>query len=205
MNETLDTPDLPEELQTLVENELADGETIAWMGQPVAKIFSRQYLPIVFFGIPWTAFAIFWTVAAAGFQVPVFQNLEDLFALFGVPFILVGLGMLSSPLWALRNARKTVYVITDLRAIVIEGRFRSHRFRSFAPDQLRRLTRQQNSDGSGDIIFERIFSHMNEGKAESQEVGFRGLGPDPGVKYVEDLLRELAATAHTDKKPVETE
>ena len=44
-------------------------------------------------------------------------------ALFGLPFVLVGLGMLLAPFAAFRSARRTVYVLTNKRFMTItEGR-----------------------------------------------------------------------------------
>ncbi|MGE3317569.1 MAG: hypothetical protein AB7O26_20860 [Planctomycetaceae bacterium] len=196
MSAGLDISDLPVELQQLIESEVVEGETIVWLGRPVAIRVAKPMFAIFAFGIPWTAFALFWMAGAAGFQWPQFNKAEDLFPLFGLPFVLVGLGMLSAPFWKLRNSRSSVYLITDRRAVIFEGLFKSHAIRSFEPSQLRRLARRQNQDGSGDIIFEERFSHMDDGQARAQDVGFHGLPADPGVKAVEDLLRELAATTN---------
>ncbi len=43
------------------------------------------------------------------------------FPLFGVPFLLIGLGMLAAPLWAYLRTRGTVYAVTEGRAVIILG------------------------------------------------------------------------------------
>jgi hypothetical protein len=73
-------------------------------------------------GIPVTAFAIFW-MALASQQTKQISGPGSFFPLFGIPFIVVGLGMLSSPLWRGRKALRTVYALTDQRAIIFEGGF----------------------------------------------------------------------------------
>src|SRR5579875_316473 len=129
---------LPEELDARVRSELEPGEQLLWVGQPRPSRFVYQTLPIVFFGIPWTAFALLWTgmaiwglwgnagaapMQAQGMMGGVFSVC---FPLWGLPFILIGLGMLSSPFWAIRRAKRTCYALTDRRAIHIEaGAFRS--------------------------------------------------------------------------------
>ena len=58
--------ELPPELATLVDAELASGERIAWTGQPNLETIPPASIPLMMFGIPWTAFAVFWMWAAGG-------------------------------------------------------------------------------------------------------------------------------------------
>lgn len=177
---------LPERLRNLVEAELESGETISWVGQPSGGRFCLQSLPILLFAIPWTAFALFWMIAAAGFRIPNFQQGGDFFPLFGVPFVLIGLTMLSTPYWSARRARRTVYVVTDRRAIIFDGGWGTT-IRSFMPGMLRDLQRKQFRDGSGNVIFERGFS---TGKNRTTpDVGFLAIRD---VQAVEQLVRRMA-------------
>jgi hypothetical protein len=135
---------LPPELATLVDDELASGERIVWVGQPIPSRYAFPSLGIVLFAIPWTAFAIFWMAAASGFKLPDLARGSGLFSLFGVPFVLIGLGMLSTPFWMLRKARRTAYVITDQRALVVDcGAWGRVSLRSFEPAGLTDLRRDQ--------------------------------------------------------------
>ena len=47
-------------------------------------------------------------------QMP-FQLISICFPLFGLPFVLIGLGMLTAPHWAKRKALRTAYAVTDRR------------------------------------------------------------------------------------------
>ena len=97
-------PILPAELQRRVEAELQSGETLAWAEQPL-RFYRVQAIALALFGIPWTAFAVFWVYAAAGGLNNFLGSKPPiLFALFGVPFILIGIGMLSSPIWKIGRA-----------------------------------------------------------------------------------------------------
>lgn len=183
-----DLEDLPAALQTLVEAELNAGEKIIWIGRPNARRFALQSLPVVLFAIPWTAFALFWMAGAAGFKIPNFNQGFDLFPLFGIPFVLIGFGMLSTPLWMKRKAKRTAYVLTTERAIVFDGGFRSTTIQSFGPERLNDLQRKQRSDGSGDLIFERKLSSNNDGGQRTTDLGFLAI---PNVKEVEELVRKL--------------
>src|SRR5262249_47548939 len=103
-------------LASLVDAELDKGEQIAWIGRPIAWRYALPYVAVLLVGIPFTVFALFWMGAVRGFPsagVPVF-------ALFGIPFVVVGLGMLLSPFWMLYRAGRTAYAITDRRALIVE-------------------------------------------------------------------------------------
>jgi len=183
--------ELPPELRSVVEDELEVGESVQWSARPRAMRLVLYTLPVVLFAIPWTAFAVFWICGASGWQFPTLKGPAGFFPLFGVPFVLVGCGMLSSPLWALRKVRRTLYVITDRRAIVFEGGW-STTVRSLGPDQLTDLERKQRADGSGDIILVKRSWRGSDGDRYTRPVGFFGV---ENVKDVETLLRQLAAKA----------
>jgi hypothetical protein len=132
----------------LVDAELWNGERVIWTGQPIPSRFASRSIGLVFFGIPWTAFALFWMAGASGFKMPDFSHGFGIFPLFGLPFVLIGFGLLSSPYWMRRKARRTTYVITDQRAIVLAGGvFGSITIRSFDPDRLKDIRRVQKPDG----------------------------------------------------------
>jgi len=184
---------LPPELAALVGAELEAGERIAWVGQPDPRRFAWASVFAVLFAIPWTAFAIFWMCGAAGFKMPTFQHGWDLFPLFGLPFVLVGFGMLSTPYWLRRKAQRTVYVITDRRAVILDGGWwRSITVRSFSPDRLKDLRRVQRPDGSGDLLFERTWRTDSEGSRQFTDHGFLGVRD---VKMVERLIKQLTQSA----------
>jgi hypothetical protein len=184
-----DTWELPNKLRILVETELNPGEDITWIGSPIPRLFARRALPIVLFGIPWTLFAVFWICGAAGFKMPNIQKMEDGFFLFGIPFVLVGIVMLSSPLWYRYKARRTCYVLTNRRAIVFDGGFLNTTIRSFEPERLHDLRRIQRDDGSGDLVLDRVFNLHREGHMQSTDYGFLAI---ENVRAVEQLVRGLA-------------
>jgi hypothetical protein len=182
---------IPFELQRMIDAELSGGERVTWSAQPIPGRFVRNGLGIVLFGIPWTAFAIFWTAGAAwGTSRSGTLGLFSFFPLFGLPFILVGFGMLSSPYWMRRKAKRTVYVITNRRAIVLAGGWRgSITVRSFEPESLTDISRRQNPDGSGDVVFTRDIRRDSDGGRQSTDVGFLAVRD---VKSVEQKVRALS-------------
>ncbi len=176
------------QVEALVQAELNPDEKLVWSAAPAATRLARRSLPIALFAIPFTAFAIFWIAGASGFKIPDFTSGASLFPLFGLPFLLVGLGMLSAPYWATRNAKRTGYFITDRRAILIEKRILSgYKIRSFYPTELTKIERNQFGDGTGDIILARRLRNTNNGQ-QSTPIGFFGI---PDARQVEKLLSSL--------------
>lgn len=181
---------LPGKLADLVNAELKSGERVVWAGQPVPGRFARRSLRFVLFAIPWTAFALFWVAGASGFKMPDFSHGPGLFPLFGVPFVLIGCGMLSSPLWMRRKARRTAYVITNRRALIMDaGVWGTVTMRSFEPHRLGDLRRVQHADGSGDLVFDRTWASDGDGGRQSTDHGFLAI---ENVKAVEEKVMELA-------------
>lgn len=179
-------------LQALVDRELDPGERVVWYDMPIPRFFTPLTTGTFIFAIPWTAFAIFWIMGASGFKLPDFSEGSSFFPLFGVPFVLVGLGLLSSPIWAYRKAFRTVYVITDRRAITFIGG-RTTTIRSYPPSRLQEIYRKERRDGSGDVVITHKAWRDSDGDRQSEELGFlRVRNP----KEVEQMLKQLAPKGH---------
>jgi hypothetical protein len=185
--------ELSDELRAHVESELTSQEQVVWVQQPVPWLIARGTLPILLVGIPFTAFALVW-MGLAIFGVGQAANAGPMwfFPFFGLPFVFVGLGMFSAPYWALRSAKRTVYVLTTQRAMLLKGGWNSINVRSFEPAALTSLNRKQRPDGSGDLIFAQEWRPGNHGHSTSRNVGFLGVRD---VKHVEDLVRTLTQQA----------
>lgn len=144
------------ELERVIEDQLSDDEKVVWSGQPAPSRFARAMFPMFLFGLLCGGFAIFWeasailaTSQAAG--TPGWQRF--FFPLFGLPFVAIGFAMFTSPLWGIRKARRTIYVVTNQRAMIITvGRQRT--LRQYALRELARIDRIEQADGSGDLIFD---------------------------------------------------
>lgn len=185
---------LPAPVRALVEAELRPGEGIRWLAQPIPARLAATMLPVVLFAIPWTAFAVFWVWGAAqAGACATSPSLEArLFPLFGVPFILIGLGMFASPLWVMRAARRIVYVVTDGRAIVLRGGLAGGvSARSFEPEKLGDLRRDQRADGSGSLVFGQDIVTGRNGR-RAVDYGFLAV---PNVREAEEFVRALARHA----------
>ena len=194
---TLDNPrshkgDLSTEWLSRVQSELRRDEQLIWMAQPRPALLARQTLGIVIFGALWTTVTLFvligLTLESSSF-VHGSGNRAVGWLIMGF-FLVVGLGMLSSPYWLWRMAKQTCYALTNRRAIIWEGRaFGSVAVRSFDPRDLTRLYRVEYR-GGGDLIFDEAYTiHQNsEGdrSTATKQLGFLGIEE---VQAVEELLR----------------
>jgi hypothetical protein len=179
--------ELPSGLVATVGAEFEPGEKLAWVGQPIPRLYARRSLPAVLFGIPWTIFSLFMCFQMGDGN----RSLEWLIPTLamGIPFVLIGCIMVFSPFWMMRRAKRTAYAVTDRRALMFDaGWFDGHTIRSFQPDQLLDFRRIQRGDGSGDLILDRQWSKDSDGRNQSTDYGFLAI-QDP--KMVEGLIREL--------------
>lgn len=138
---------------------LAPGEEILWQGQPHARIdWSGLLHPLTFMGVIFTGFSLFWigmaTAMTANGNVPFpFQ----LFPLFGLPFLAVGLWMLGGRLvfdaWLRGNSW---YTLTSQTAFIARNAFGRKTLESWPLADMDRIVWQDGRPGS--IIF-----HMKHG------------------------------------------
>ncbi|MBP1572888.1 MAG: DUF308 domain-containing protein [Oscillospiraceae bacterium] len=98
-----------EKASRAVQRHLYQGERIVWAGTGVANDDKGSAVVQKVFGIFWLAFSIFWVVGA-------FSS-AGVFGLFGVPFVIIGIGIVFG------KANNVVcYAVTDNRVIVKSGR-----------------------------------------------------------------------------------
>ncbi|HEX3508972.1 MAG TPA: hypothetical protein VHW94_11325, partial [Candidatus Dormibacteraeota bacterium] len=109
--------------QVRLQTYLQPGEGVLWTGSPNPhRLFSSKDFFLVPFSLMWGGFAIFWEASVLAFgrganQAPVF------FALWGIPFVVVGQyfiwGRFLFKRW---DRRRTIYAVTNQRVIVLRGR-----------------------------------------------------------------------------------
>lgn len=191
----MDAPPQNDPLDAALRRELRTGEYVRWQARPLVRVRASHFA-IWLFAVPWTAFALFWTaMAASAAGTEADQGIGPLaygFPLFGLPFILVGLGMMAMPILAPGTARKTLFAITNQRLIKITG-FRNMTVISVPANRIGTLERNERPDGSG-VLSVPFGSHRDSD-------GDRGidkleLGELPSIRTVEMLVMELAKASH---------
>lgn len=170
------------------------GEKILWAGRPSPRAAFWKGIPIWLFAIPWTVFSLAWEgIALAAFfaggeQAPAGAGavMVYVFPIFGLPFVLIGLGMMGAPFWQARKARRSVHILTDKRLVTAElGNAMS--IESIEPARIVALTRKEERDGSGTLTLSLGKFRDSDGDAVEKLVTWPGV---PEVKVLEDRLRE---------------
>ncbi|HEY2956488.1 MAG TPA: hypothetical protein VGK89_14715 [Candidatus Eisenbacteria bacterium] len=174
------------QLEQVINAQLDPGEGLLWSGAPSPERLALSALPAAVFGIPFTGFAAFWIYMAYTMtsRSPGLGGAWVLFPLFGLPFLLIGLGILTAPLWAYLGAGRTAYAVTNRRALII-SRVLSINVKSFTHDEIHDLQHVERGDGSGDLYFASRAVPTRRGTL-MQRIGFVGI---PDVRSVEQLIR----------------
>jgi hypothetical protein len=135
----------PEEM---VDAELAADERLLWCGRPrLGVVFRSSDVFMIPFSILWAGFAVFWETEAITRGAPLF------FALWGIPFIAMGLHMTVGRFFVDAWQRKRIYYgVTNERVLIISGVF-SRTIKSLNIDTLNDVSLSERRNGTGTITF----------------------------------------------------
>lgn len=136
------------EEKRFLDAQLAPGELLLWSGQPRQGVFLHSsdalFIP---FSLLWAGFAVFWEYMVIRAGGPFF------FALWGVPFILVGLYITVGRFFVDAKQRgRTYYGVTNERVVIVSGLF-GRKVRSLDLKALADVTLEERGDGGGTITF----------------------------------------------------
>jgi len=168
-------------LQKSLESQLLPNEKILWQQQPDPAEMARRDLLAPLAGIGIAAFAVVWVTGMISQarnhghgpeQVPI-GAAEVVFLTVWSSFFAFVAGMaILAPLFSYLDARKTIYVITDQRALKLIG---TKEVTTFSPLALSRLKRTKNKRGFEDVIFYRIVETDSKNREHESCIGFEGL------------------------------
>lgn len=132
-------------------------EELLWVGRPYT---SRTYRPngvLLVFMFIWTAFAVFWTVTAA--------SAGGFFAIFGLPFVCIGVYMLYRICWGEKKRYAvTVYAVTDRRILIIyPDRKRGMSSTEYVLSNLQTLVLEEVEGNVGTIRFRHGMAYIRTG------------------------------------------
>jgi len=169
-----------------VTRQLDPGEGLLWSGSPSPGRMALSAVPAMVFGIPFGGFAAYWMYMAYTItSKSKGPDASNLFPLFGVPFLLIGLGMLTAPFWAYLAAGRTQYALTSKRALIVSNLF-TLSVKSFTWDEMGELQRVERAGGEGDLFFAQHAVVTRRGATVLKRVGFLGI---PDVRSVEQMIR----------------
>jgi Bacterial PH domain len=188
----------PGDAQLRAQSELQSGESLYWTGTADPRRVALTALPASIFGIPFAGFAFFW-IAQAYHATSAMSKSNNAFAkgfavfpIFGVPFLLVGLGIILAPLWAFLKGGNTVYAVTNQRVMIITGGG-NRSVKSYTPADIVSVEHRERPDGSGDIlIVTNAITRSNNNLVSPVKVALCGI---PNVKQVVQQV----ITLHTQR------
>ena len=127
---------------------LVAGEKVLWVGRPdPAKRFSKSDRVAIPFSLMWGGFAMFWEAAVIG-------GGGGIFALWGIPFVAIGLYMMVGRFfYRARVKRRTWFAVTNKRVLKLERRKRGDAVEAMFLDAIPAVNRDLGGDGSGSVIF----------------------------------------------------
>ena len=77
------------------------------------------------------------------------------FAAFGIPFVVIGLFLVSAPLRNRLLARRTYYAVTDQRVLIVTAG-RRYKVRAYAARDITDYQRSDSGNGRGDIRLRKV-------------------------------------------------
>ncbi len=155
------------EAQQRLQSELSSGERLLWAGRPRQGLRLRAADALMIpFSLLWGGFAVFWEASVLRRGAPV------LFALWGVPFVLMGIYITIGRFFVdSYNRARTFYGLTNQRALIrTSGGVKSLSLKSQSEVSLK-----ESSDGSGTISF---------GSGDSRYGFFAGSGWPGAGRYL---------------------
>ncbi len=136
---------VPDNLRKALKRELESGERVVWHAQPIPRLYVQKAKKLLWFAVPWTGIS-----AAIGYAF--IEKADPLGFGFMLVFACIGLCLLFAPLTMFSAARRTLYVVTDKRAIILQ-KSKKLKIRSVYPHQFREINKTMYANGSGDVLF----------------------------------------------------
>jgi hypothetical protein len=181
-------------LRAALERELRPDEEVLWHGWQLGRIDPRLFL-IYIFALPWTAFSLAWTgiavaaVASAGEDGP--GLIAWAFPLFGVPFISVGLWMLSRPFVPLWQKGRVLYVVTSARVLKL-SLGRALEIAAVPADRIGLAERREQRDGTGMLQLAVRIGRDSDGDRQTEHFV---IGEVADVTGAQAAIQRIAAPA----------
>jgi hypothetical protein len=188
----------PGDAQERAQSELQPGESLYWTGVADPRRTALMALPASLFGVPFAGFAVFWISSAYHATSAMTRSSSNsftrgfaVFPLFGLPFLLVGLGVILAPLWVYLKGLSTVYAVTNQRVMVITGG-NTHSVKSVTPADIVSVDHRERPDGSGDVVIVTTAQARTNNSVSQVKVGLFG------VSNVKEVARQVM-NLHTQR------
>lgn len=152
------TAGLSEDNRAALAAELLPGETLLWAAEPSSGMRVAGYaiwlvaIPFVAFGLFWTALTLFPLLSGTPGRM---TWLGLVAALFGLPFLGVGLIALRKPFALRKAADHTVFAFTDRRLIRLQ-QLKTRSVSEVPMDSIGSIDMDEYADGSGTLTIQAL-------------------------------------------------
>ena len=179
-------------LRNEVTPQLHPGEKLLWVGKPMplramlagGNLFGAVagVLMVGFMLFAFNSFSFNFSMARGSSS-----TVSTLFNLFPLIFVAVALFSVGRPVYDFLMAGRTVYALTDQRALIIKPVLSGGR-KVESYTETEGIERHDIADGKGDLVFQRemsIYYSNRRRRVRSRKIGFFGI---PNVQQVEAML-----------------
>lgn len=111
-------PELSSALHQRAQNEIASAEKILFVATPDPGHEGMENIVFIPFAIVWTIFSVCWVGAAIVGSIRSRSIIGWFMVLWGLPFVGVGLVLLTIPYFSYKRELHTIYALTEKRALV---------------------------------------------------------------------------------------
>ena len=185
------------QLRGALERELGPDEDVLWHGWHLGRVDPRDFM-IYVFAVPWTAFSIAWTGIAA---MAIAGSGEDgpgligwAFPLFGLPFIAVGLWMLSRPFAPVLQRGRVLYVVTSKRVLKL-GIGRVLETDTVPADRIGLAKRREQRDGTGSLQLAVKIGRDSDGNRQTEDFIIGPVADAMGAQQAVDRIALAGAAS----------
>ncbi|MBX9926781.1 MAG: hypothetical protein K2Y05_10520 [Hyphomicrobiaceae bacterium] len=200
--------ELPLHLAEAVKREVGE-QPVLWVGQPDASKVFWATAWIWLFGIPWLAFTLFWEALAispfltpwliAKSSVPAAAKTASIFmVMWGIPFVAIGVAMVSAPWIGSWHARNQAHVVTARSLYTITAWHNgSIKVERTSMGRILNLDRSERRSGFGDLTLNRGKKRDSDGDMVSDTVTWCGI---PDVRRVDEIINALIDAPNPPRK-----
>ncbi len=169
MTTTSSTDNVQASLKQRLREELQPGEALVWAGRPLPGRMGLEAVPATVFFLLWGSFGPLWFRAGgdAGFGLVAL--------LIGLVWCTVAVIGITAPWWTYRKAGRTLYALTNERALVLVGGRRTVECTSYALDRVTALHCVERRHGIGDVVLMREAWKDSDGDPQQRQHGFMAI------------------------------
>ena len=142
------------DLQLQIKPYLDVNEDILWCDKPYKRfVFTVNDIFTTLFGIVWLSFSIFWVISAFLATNEADSSAFNIFPLFGMPFVFIGLYLLFfRHIVGAVKRKNMIYALTDKRALIVHSGKRQY-VQEYRYENISNIQMKCDDNDIGSIFF----------------------------------------------------